>query len=89
MILLVVQHSLDHYQPWREQFDSLAPILERHGVVESRVLRGADDPRSVLVLLRSPTVEQAHALVDDTERRQRFDNGSFRAFSSSIQLYEE
>ena len=89
MILLVVQHSLDDYDAWRENFDATLPIMERHGVVDAKVHRGVDDPNSVLVVLRIPTAEQAYALVEDSERRSRFDQAAFRAFSSAIQLYEE
>jgi hypothetical protein len=89
VILLVVQHSLDNYQAWRENFDASYPILERHGVISVRVLRGVDDPNTVLVMLRIPTAEQAYALVEDTERRSRFENGRFHAFSSVVQLYQD
>ena len=89
MILLVVQHSLDNYDAWRANFDATLPILERHGVVEARVHRGADDENSVLVVLRIPTLEQAYALIEDTERVERFEAAGFRAFSSAVQLYEE
>lgn len=89
MILLVVQHSLDDYDAWRDNFDASYPILERHGVREVRVHRGADDENSVLVILRIPTREQAYALIEDTDRLARFERAPFRAFSSQVQLYEE
>jgi hypothetical protein len=89
VILMVVQHSLDDYDAWRENFDASIPIMERHGVIDARVHRGVDDPNSVLVVIRIPTAEQAYALIDDTERRGRFDDASFHAFSSAVQLYEE
>jgi hypothetical protein len=89
VILLVVQHSLDNYKAWRESFDASSSLLERHGVISVRVLRGVDDPNSVLVMLRIPTAEQAYALIDDTDRRSRLESGRFHAFSSVIQLYVE
>jgi hypothetical protein len=89
VILLVVQHSLDDYDAWHENLEASYPILERHGVVEVRVHRGADDESSVLVLMRIPTREQAYALIEDTERLARFERAPFRAFSSQVQLYDE
>jgi hypothetical protein len=89
VILLVVQHSLDNYEAWRDNFDASYPILERHGVVDVQVHRALEDPNSVIVILRLPTADQAYALLEDTEPRARFDNGGFRAFSSAVQLYVE
>jgi hypothetical protein len=89
MILVVVQHSLDDYSAWRENFDASYPFLEQHGVTSARVHLGVDDPNSVLVILRIPTAEQAYDLIEDTEQRRRFENGRFRAFSSAVQLYYE
>lgn len=89
MILLVVQHSLDDYSGWRDNFDASYHILKRHGVVGVQVHRGVDDEKSVLVILRIPTREQAHALIDDPDREASFERAPFRAFSSQVQLYEE
>jgi hypothetical protein len=89
VILLVVQHSLDNYEAWRANFEASYPILERHGAVEARVHRGVDDENSVMVVVRIPTREQAYALIEDTERQDRFSQGGFRAFSSAVQLYDE
>ena len=66
----LVLHPVSDYAAWRKVYDEVAGLQSRSGVISESVHRAKDDPNTVLVLHKFPTMDAATAF---------FQNGDLKA----------
>jgi heme-degrading monooxygenase HmoA len=70
MSYILVQHSVEDYEKWKPVFDENGPIRQAAGSRGARVLRNADDPNHVTVLLEWDTMANARAFAGSDDLRE-------------------
>jgi quinol monooxygenase YgiN len=50
MATLLVKHRVGNFEKWRQVFDRLEPLREKHGFVGHSVHRDATDPNIVVIV---------------------------------------
>lgn len=63
MAVLFLQHKVASFDAWKRAFDGDPLGRAKSGVTRHAVLRPADDPDSVIVLLEFDTRERAEAML--------------------------
>lgn len=71
MAYILVQQSVADYAKWKSLFDEDGPIRQAGGSKGGMVLRNADDPHHVTVLLEWDSLENARAFTSSDELRER------------------
>jgi heme-degrading monooxygenase HmoA len=71
MAYILVQQSVEDYEKWKALFDGDGPIRQAGGSKGGIVLRNADDPNHITVLLEWDSLENARAFVSSDELRER------------------
>jgi heme-degrading monooxygenase HmoA len=69
MTQLFVKHTINDFNRWKTVYDSVAGARDRHGCTGSRVMRGAQDPNTVVVLEEYRTLDGAQAWAQSSELR--------------------
>lgn len=68
MAVLVAEYKVKDLEGFMSVFAEFQPTRAEHGALSHRVLRAADDPTIVNVLIEFPSVAQARAFADDPRR---------------------
>lgn len=68
MAVLVAEYKVKDLDGFMSVFGEFQPTRAEHGAVRHSVLRAADDPTIVNVLIEFASVEQARAFADDPRR---------------------
>lgn len=71
MAYILVQQSVADYEKWKPFFDEDGPIRRAGGSKGGLVLRNADDPNHITVLLEWDSLENARAFAGSDELRER------------------
>ena len=71
MINLFVRHTVADYATWRKAYDSFGPVQKQMGVKAQAVYQSADDPNDVTVTHEFDTLEEARAMVNSTDLREK------------------
>ena len=71
MAYILVQQSVEDFEKWKSLFDEDEPFREAGGSKGGLVLRNADDPNHVTVLLEWDSLESARAFASSDELRER------------------
>ena len=71
MAYILFQQSIEDYDRWKPLFDKDGPIRQAGGSKGGIVLRNADDPHHITVLLEWDSLENARAFVSSPELRER------------------
>jgi hypothetical protein len=67
---LLVRHRVEDYARWRPIFDDHAAFREQYGSRGGHVLRNADDPAEVVMLLEVDDLERAREFVGSDGLRE-------------------
>ena len=59
MATLLVKHRVANFEKWRQIFDRLEPLREKHGFIAHSVHRDATDPNIVVIVNRVKSMGQA------------------------------
>ena len=71
MAYILVQQSVEDYDKWKPLFDEDGPIRQANGSKGGIVLRNADDPNHITILLEWDSLENARAFASSDELRER------------------
>ncbi len=71
MAYILFQQSVEDYDKWKPLFYGDGPIRQAGGSKGGIVLRNADDPHHITVLLEWDSLENARAFVSSDELRER------------------
>ena len=71
MAYLLIQVSVEDYDKWKPGFDEGGPSRQANGSKGGIVLRNADDPSHITVLLEWDGLESARAFASSDELRER------------------
>ena len=74
MAIMVTRGEIGDYQTWKQVFDADPPKAREHAS-RYRVLRGVDEPGTVIIEVEFPTVEAARE-----GRRRLVDSGVLQRF---------
>ncbi len=68
---LLVRHTVKDFATWKAGYDTHLPKRQEAGLIEHRLLRGADDPNDVVLLFEARDLERARAFAASDELRER------------------
>jgi heme-degrading monooxygenase HmoA len=74
MTYMLVQHSVENFEQWKQGFDANGVARKAAGSKGGFVLRNADDPNQVDVLLAWDNLEDARAFASSNELREAMRN---------------
>ena len=70
MPYMLVQHSVENYDKWKLIFDEHGATRQAAGSKGGVVLRNADDPNQITILLEWDNLENARAFAGSDELRE-------------------
>ena len=70
MSYILVQHSVEDYEKWKAVFDEQGATRQAAGSKGGFVLRNADDPNQITVLLGWDNLENARAFAGSDDLRE-------------------
>ncbi len=88
MTTVAIKHRVQDYDTWRAIFDEHGAVRTAHGEQSVTVLRGADDPNEILVIMSWPALSNAQAFLDDPSFRQAMARAGVTG-PPRIEIYEE
>ncbi len=88
MVTLAVQHEVQDFEVWKPVFDEHGVVRKQHGCTGESLLRAADDPNNLLVLMRFPTTGDAQGFMADPSLPEAMGRGGVVG-TPRIELYEE
>ncbi len=71
MAYILVQQSVEDYEKWKTRFDEDGSIRQAGGSKGGMVLRNADDPNHITILLEWDSLANARAFASSDELRER------------------
>lgn len=83
-----IRHRVADFDAWRRVFDEHGAVRKEHHQVGESVLRAADDPNSVLVLLSWPSPADAQGFLGDPSLREAMSRAGVIG-APRIEVYEE
>ncbi|HEX9031186.1 MAG TPA: hypothetical protein VF834_05035 [Streptosporangiaceae bacterium] len=88
MTTVAIRHQVQDYDTWRGIFDEHAATRRQHGLTSDAVLRGAEDPNDILVLMHWPAVSNAQAFMADASFKEAMSRAGVVS-APRIEFYEE
>lgn len=88
MTTLAVRHTVADFDTWKAGFDEHGANRKEHGQLSEAVLRGGDDPNTVLILMTWPSAGDAQGFLDDPSLREAMTRAGVIG-APRIELYEE
>lgn len=70
MPTLLIRHRVEDYATWKAAFDQHAPTRRANGSQGGHLLRNADDPNDVVILLTWDLMERARLFADSDDLRE-------------------
>lgn len=71
MVYLMGKSSVEDFGKWKSNFERNDPYRTEHGQRSSQIFQSSDDPDEVVVLFEWDDRENARALFDSEEMRER------------------
>lgn len=75
MPYILTQISVEDYEKWKPVFDEVGSIRQAKGSKGGLVLRNADDPNQITVLLEWDNLDNARAFAGSDELREAMQRG--------------
>jgi heme-degrading monooxygenase HmoA len=66
----LVRHKVEDYQRWKPVFDEHRPAVKQSGSKGGRLLRNADDPNEIVILLEWDALEDARQFYGSEDLRE-------------------
>ena len=88
MATMIVKHSVNEYQAWRDVYDGAADLRAKYGLTGDRVLRDPEDAKTLFVLQDFTTLEGAQSFAADPELQAAMQRAGV-AGAPRIEFYEE
>ena len=70
MTVLAVQQTVADYTAWKAGYDNHGASRKEHGALRDQVLRSAEDPKNLLVLIEFGSLDDAQAFVNDPSLKE-------------------
>lgn len=70
MVYTLFQQEVVDYDAWRTIFDSMETVRRSAGARSDLILRSADDPNAVTLLIGWDNIESAHSWMSDARLRE-------------------
>lgn len=70
MPFMTVRHEVQDYAAWKQAFDEHAPMRREMGSKGGYILRNADDPNELIVMMEVEDLDKARAFAASDELRQ-------------------
>jgi hypothetical protein len=67
---LLVRHKVRDFSEWKRGYDSHLPKRIEAGLTEKHLLRGANDPNEVVILLEAKDLARAKAFAESPDLRE-------------------
>ncbi len=67
---VLVRHKVRDFSEWKRGYDAHLPKRLEAGLTEKHLLRGANDPNEVVILLEAKDHVRAKAFVDSADLRE-------------------
>jgi hypothetical protein len=67
---VLVRHKVRDFAVWKRGYDVHLPKRTESGLTEKHLLRGANDPNEVILLLEAKDLTLAKAFVDSVDLRE-------------------
>jgi hypothetical protein len=67
---MLIRHKVRDFSEWKRGYDAHLPKRAEAGLKEEYLLRGADDPNEVIVLLGATDLGRAKAFAESTDLRE-------------------
>ena len=72
MVTLVIEHGVGDWGAWKAVFDEHASSRKAHGCVREELFRTADEPPTIMNVMRWPDRESAQAFLADPSLPEAF-----------------
>ena len=73
MPFVLIQHSVEDYDKWKLAFDEDGAMRQAAGSKGGSVLRNADDPNQINILLEWDTMDNARAFAGSDDLREKME----------------
>ena len=73
MPAILIRHKVADYGAWKPVFDEHGMTRRANGCQGGRILRSADDPNEVVILLEWDDLERARLFADSDDLREAMD----------------
>jgi hypothetical protein len=67
---ILVRHKVRDFNTWKAAFDADRPMRTETGLTETKLLRGAEDPNEIILLMEVKDLNRAKAMMASPELRQ-------------------
>ena len=74
--VIIVSHEVADFGEWKKRFDAGKEVRKKAGLTERYVLRDANKPSAVIVVLEAESVENAKKFASDSGFRERLKKAS-------------
>jgi hypothetical protein len=71
MSFMMIRHKVKDYAAWKPGYDAHEPARTRAGLTEKYLLRSADDPNEVVILLEAKDLERAKAFASSPDLKAK------------------
>jgi uncharacterized protein (DUF1330 family) len=88
MATVIVRHRVEDYEKWRPVFDEHGANRKEHGCTSETVLRDAEEPNEVAIVMAFPTLDDAHAFGADPSLPDAMGRGGVIG-APRVEFYEE
>ena len=78
-VLAVITHPVKDFAVWRAVYDSVAPMRQKAGVTGAEVFRDPQTPNLLVIIHRFPSLDAAHAFLDDPALKDAMTKGGVTA----------
>lgn len=71
MEFLLIRHKVRDFKTWKAGYDAHQPKRTEAGLTEKQLLRSADDPNEVVILLEARDLQRAKTFAASAELREK------------------
>jgi hypothetical protein len=71
MSFMMIRHRVKDYAAWKLGYDAHEPARAQAGLTEKYLLRSADDPNEVVILLEAKDLERAKAFASSPDLKAK------------------
>jgi heme-degrading monooxygenase HmoA len=74
MAKVMAKLIFEEYDKWRPAFDEAENVRKAHGVIDTQVFRGSDNPNEVVILYEWDDLEHAWPFFEQPDNRKVLEN---------------
>lgn len=70
MAFILIRHKVRDFPKWKRSYDAHAPARRKGGLRQKALLRGARNPREVVILFQARSLKKAKAFASSASLRK-------------------